>query len=110
MALVQKVVVARDPFEGAACKAAEALVCSTLKQEQLRVITAVSRGWDVFAVLPTGFGKTLCYAVLPAAFNFLHPDGPPSVVLVVSPLVAIMKDQASAYILDMSKKSSCIFL
>ena len=40
--------------------------------------------------------KTLCYAVLPAAFDSLHPDGPPSIVLVVSPLIAIMKDQASA--------------
>lgn len=76
MALAQAVVVARDPFERAACKAAEALGCSTLKQEQMSVITAVLRGRDVFAVLPTGFGKTLCYAVLPAAFDFLHPRSP----------------------------------
>ena len=99
MALERTTASAADPCERAACKAAEALGFSTLKEEQMRVIAAVLRGRDVFAVLPTGFGKTLCYAVLPAAFDFLDPDCPPSIVLVVSPLVAIMRDQASAYYL-----------
>ena len=35
-------------------------------------------------------------AALPAAFDYPNPGGPPSIVLVVSPLTAIMKDQASA--------------
>ena len=99
MALERTTASAADPCERAACKAAEALGFSTLKEEQMRVIAAVLRGRDVFAVLPTGFGKTLCYAVLPAAFDFLDLDCPPSIVLVVSPLVAIMRDQASAYYL-----------
>ena len=33
-----------------------------LKPEQLKVITEFVNGRDVFAVLPTGYGKTLCYA------------------------------------------------
>ena len=45
--------------------------------------------------MPTGFGKTLV-TLLPAALDYLNPGGPPSIVLVVSPLTAIMKDQASA--------------
>ena len=82
-----------DPCVAAATKAAQALGCLVLKTQ---VITAVLRGRDVFALLPTGYGKTLCYAVLPAAFDILHPGSPPSTVLVLSPLTAIMKDQASA--------------
>ena len=38
---------------------------SQLKPEQLKVIMEFVCGKDVFAVLPTGFGKTLCYACLP---------------------------------------------
>lgn len=86
-----------DPCESVATKAAKTLGCSELKPEQMQVVTAVLRGRDVFAVLPTGYGKTLCYAVLPAAFDALLPGSSPSIVIVLSPLTAIMKDQASIY-------------
>lgn len=44
--------------------------------------------------LPTGSGKSLCYWMLPATFNFLcQEDG--SFIVVVSPLVALMKDQVA---------------
>ncbi len=52
---------------------------------QKAVIEAVLAGNDVLGVLPTGGGKSLCYQV-PA----LLTDG---VVLVVSPLIALMQDQ-----------------
>ena len=91
MALERTTASAADPCERAACKAAEALGFSTLKEEQMCVIAAVLRGRDVFAVLPTRLWQNA--AVLPAAFDFLDPDCPPSIVLVVSPLVAIMRDQ-----------------
>ena len=32
-----------------------------LKEEQRKVINAFIRGNDVFAVLPTGYGRSLCY-------------------------------------------------
>ena len=35
-----------------------------LKKEQSTVINSFVSGNDVFAVLPTGFGKTLCYVLL----------------------------------------------
>ena len=41
----------------------------------MQVVTVVLRGRDVFALLPTDYGKTLCYAVLPAAFDTLSPKG-----------------------------------
>ena len=49
-------------------------------------------GRDVFVMLPTGSGKSLCYTALPSVFDILRgKDG--HIVIVVSPLVALMKDQ-----------------
>ena len=49
------------------------------------------------AVLPTGFGKSLIYQILPGIFYYLRsscePERHDSVVLVVSPLSALMRDQ-----------------
>ncbi len=55
---------------------------------QREIIDAALSGRDVLAVLPTGGGKSLCYQ-LPA----LVLEG---LTLVVSPLIALMKDQLSA--------------
>jgi ATP-dependent DNA helicase RecQ len=52
---------------------------------QREIIEATLEGRDVFAVLPTGGGKSLCFQ-LPA----LTRTG---LTLVVSPLIALMKDQ-----------------
>lgn len=52
---------------------------------QLPVINAILTGRDVFAVLPTGAGKSCCFQI-PA----LHRSG---VVVVVSPLLSLMHDQ-----------------
>ena len=42
---------------------------SSLKTEQLEIVMAVLRGRDVFGILPTGYGKTLCFACLPFIFE-----------------------------------------
>src|SRR5437879_7192877 len=55
---------------------------------QREIIEDALSGRDVFALLPTGGGKSLCFQ-LPA---FLR-DG---VTIVVSPLIALMKDQVDA--------------
>jgi len=65
----------------------------SLKPLQLEVIMNFISGRDVFAVLPTGFGKSLCYACLPGVFDNLSGKPGASIVLVVTPLLAIMKDQ-----------------
>jgi superfamily II DNA helicase RecQ/Rad3-related DNA helicase len=57
-----------------------------LKDQQKTVIDAAARGHDVLAVLPTGFGKSYTFQ-LPALVS-------PGVTLVISPLVALMTDQA----------------
>ena len=84
-------------IQAAARSAARELGYSALKPEQLKVVEAFVKGRDVFAVLPTGYGKSLCFACLPAVVDKLLGRGgeDSSIVVVVTPLTAIMKDQAS---------------
>ncbi len=55
---------------------------------QEEIIRDALAGRDVFALLPTGGGKSLCYQ-LPALAR-------PGLTVVVSPLIALMKDQVDA--------------
>src|SRR5690242_7133922 len=55
---------------------------------QEEIVSAVLSGEDVLAVMPTGSGKSLCYQ-LPAIAR-------PGLTLVVSPLIALMRDQVRA--------------
>jgi len=67
-----------------------------MKPEQVDVVVKILQGRDVFAILPTGFGKSLCYACLPSAFDILlKQESGHSLVIVVTPLLAIVKDQVS---------------
>ena len=40
--------------------------------QQMHILQAFWFGSDVFACLPTGSGKSLCYAALPSAFGYLR--------------------------------------
>ena len=55
---------------------------------QEAIVHDVLDGRDVFALLPTGGGKSLCYQ-LPALLA-------PGLTVVISPLIALMKDQVDA--------------
>ena len=72
----------------------------SLKPEQVAAIQAVYCGKDVFVWLPTGFGKSLCYEALPFVYDCklcrIDADSHKSLVLVISPLVALMVDQVKS--------------
>lgn len=57
----------------------------SFRPKQEAIIKAGLAGRDVLAILPTGGGKSLCYQL-----QALMRDG---LTVVVSPLVALMKDQ-----------------
>ena len=42
-----------------------------LKEKQREAVLAVLGGRDVFCVLPTGYGKSMVYGILPTAFDIL---------------------------------------
>jgi ATP-dependent DNA helicase RecQ len=63
----------------------------TLRPGQSEVIADIFAGRPVIAVMPTGAGKSLCYQL--PAIVYGERGG---VTLVVSPLIALMKDQVDA--------------
>ena len=67
-----------------------------LKKEQEESVFQLVSGKDVFVCLPTGYGKSLCYTILPSVFDLLRLVQKKSIVLVISPLSALMKDQIAS--------------
>jgi ATP-dependent DNA helicase RecQ len=76
----------RKPIDEARALAKSVFGFAEFRPAQEAIIAAVLGGENVLAIMPTGSGKSLCYQ-LPALLG----EG---LTLVVSPLIALMRDQA----------------
>lgn len=85
--------------EVAVKNAFESLGYTSVREEQMESARAILEGRDVFVSLPTGSGKSLCYGCLPLEFDTLRSvTQGKSIVVVVSPLKALMLDQVQTFI------------
>ena len=81
---------AGSQLDGMIEKAAREPGYRTLRPKQLEVIREFISGHDVFVSLPTGSGKSLCFALLPSEFDRVWglTETTASIVIVVSPLIS----------------------
>ena len=57
----------------------------SLKDKQMKIITNYIKGKDVIGLLPTGYGKSMCYLIPPLVTK--------KVIFIISPLISLMEDQ-----------------
>ena len=75
----------REPSGSAESLLREVFGFDGFRPGQGEIVEAVAAGRDTLAIMPTGGGKSLCFQ-LPALMR-------PGVTLVISPLIALMRDQ-----------------
>ena len=80
-------------LDGALSTVCSRFTISCLNPYQKKAISEFVKGKsDIFVNLPTGYGKSLVYQALPTVFDSLTVRSG-HIVVVVSPLVNLMRDQ-----------------
>ena len=83
-------------LEAAIDSAIEVVGLTALKPLQREAVRSLCTGHDVFVSLPTGYGKSYCFVLLPLVFDrVVGHDG--SIVLCISPLTSLMMEQRAKY-------------
>ena len=70
-----------------------------LKDKQKELLTSFLENKDVVGLLPTGYGKSLCYLLPPLVTN--------KVIFIISPLISLMEDQKEKLI-EMNIPVACL--
>ncbi len=85
-------------IKGAIAAAASTLGYQGLRPQQQQAVHTFVTGHDVFVSMPMGSGKSLCFAILPNVFDRIRglTENPASIVIVVSPLISLMKEQVKS--------------
>ena len=69
-----------------------------LKLEQKDAIKEILSDRDVLCVLPTGYGKSIIYTLLPICMDLFRKIEPgQSIVVIISPLISLMEDQLASF-------------
>ena len=76
--------------------AVEAVGLKALKSLQCEAIRSFTEGHDVFVSLPTGYGKSFCFILLPLVFDHVL-DRNGSIILCISPLTSPMLEQRNKF-------------
>ena len=91
---MQKVTLSQP--KGAIEASVRALGYENVRQDQFDVVLNFLKG-NAFVSLPTGGGKSLCYACLPLVYDRLREDTLKLIAVVISPLNALMQDQETSF-------------
>ena len=84
--LLDMATVSEGNLQGLVQQSGRQLGIATLTGDQERAVCEFARGHDVFVCLPTGSGKSFCFALLPLVLDLIRGT-PGSICLVVSPII-----------------------
>ena len=92
-------------------EAAKRFGYDNLNDLQLQAVVGLVSGHDVFGILPTGYGQSLCYGCcLLWTFDRIGDVSEPSIVCVVTQLTAIIEDQESLeFLLHADQAKNLVF-
>jgi len=68
----------------------------SIRPKQLEAIINIVKGHDTLAILPTSYGKSLIFRLLPSVCKQLKGHTNSAIVAVIAPLESIIKDQIDA--------------
>lgn len=59
----------------------------------------------MFVSLPTGYGKSFCFVLLPQVFDMMRGVDKASIAIIISPLISLMQDQVMSVTRKLHQRS-----